>query len=379
MAAKRDYYDVLGVSRNASPEEIKKAYRQMAKKYHPDVNKEDENAAEKFKEVAEAYEILGDDQKRATYDRFGHDAFDPTKGGAGGFGGFGGFGEGMGGFGDIFDLLFGGAAGGQRRRTGPQRGSDREVRLDINFEDAVFGMQKDFEIQRVEKCEQCKGSGAEPGSQAKTCPQCQGAGQVRSSQSTPFGRFETVKTCPRCQGDGKIIEKPCATCKGTGKVKKKRTINVRIPAGIDTGARLRMQGEGEVGINGGPAGDLYITIVVKPHERFSREGYTLICNMDIDFVQAALGAEIDVPLLGGASHRLNIPAGTQPGDVIVVKGKGIPHLHSQRSGELKVVVNIKIPTKLTKKQKELLAAFYDESDDKDGKKGIIDRFKDAMG
>lgn len=376
MAAKRDYYDVLGVSKNASPEEIKKAYRQMAKKYHPDVNKEDENAADKFKEVAEAYEILSDDQKRATYDRFGHDAFDPTKGGAGGFGGFG---EGMGGFGDIFDLLFGGAGGGQRRRTGPQRGSDREVRLDINFEDAVFGMEKDFEIQRVEKCNQCNGSGAEPGSQAKTCPQCQGAGQVRSSQNTPFGRFETVKTCSRCQGEGKIIEKPCTACKGTGKTKKKRTINVRIPAGIDTGARLRMQGEGEAGINGGPAGDLYITIVVKPHEKFSREGYTLICNIEIDFVQAALGAEIDVPLLGGASHKLNIPAGTQPGDVITVKGKGIPHLHSQRSGELKVVVKIKIPTKLTKKQKELLAAFYEEHDDKEGKKGIIDRFKDAMG
>lgn len=376
MATKRDYYDVLGVSKNASPEEIKKAYRQMAKKYHPDVNKEDENATEKFKEVAEAYEILGDDQKKATYDRFGHDAFDPTKGGAGGFGGFG---EGAGGFGDIFDLLFGGAGGGQRRRTGPQRGSDREVRLDINFEDAVFGMEKDFEIQRVEKCAQCKGNGAEPGSPIKTCPQCQGAGQVRSSQSTPFGRFETVKPCSRCQGEGKIIEKPCTACKGSGQAKKKRTINVRIPAGIDTGSRLRMQGEGEAGVNGGPAGDLYITIVVKPHERFSRDGYTLICNIELDFVQAALGAEIDVPLLGGASHKLAIPAGTQPGDVLTVKGKGIPHLHSQRSGELKVIVKIKIPTKLTKKQKELLVAFYDESSDKESKKGIIDKFKDAMG
>lgn len=376
MATKRDYYDVLGVSKNASPEEIKKAYRQMAKKYHPDVNKEDENATEKFKEVAEAYEILGDDQKKATYDRFGHDAFDPTKGGAGGFGGFG---EGAGGLGDIFDLLFGGAGGGQRRRTGPQRGSDREVRLDINFEDAVFGMEKDFEIQRVEKCAQCKGNGAEPGSPIKTCPQCQGAGQVRSSQSTPFGRFETVKPCSRCQGEGKIIEKPCTACKGSGQAKKKRTINVRIPAGIDTGSRLRMQGEGEAGVNGGPAGDLYITIVVKPHERFSRDGYTLICNIELDFVQAALGAEIDVPLLGGASHKLAIPAGTQPGDVLTVKGKGIPHLHSQRSGELKVIVKIKIPTKLTKKQKELLVAFYDESSDKESKKGIIDKFKDAMG
>ncbi len=377
MAAKRDFYDVLGVSRDASTEEIKKAYRQLAKKYHPDVNKEDENADEKFKEVAEAYEILSDDQKRATYDRFGHDAFDPTKGGGGGFGGFG---EGMGGgFGDIFDLLFGNTGGGQRRRTGPQKGADREVRLDISFEDAVFGMEKDFDIQRVEKCSQCDGSGAEPGSQAKTCPQCQGAGQVRSAQSTPFGRFETVKTCPKCQGEGRIIEKPCTACKGSGKTKKKRTINVRIPAGIDTGSRLRMQGEGEAGIHGGPAGDLYITIVVRPHERFSREGYTMICNLEIDFVQAALGAEIELPLLGGVTHKLVIPAGTQPGDVLTVKGKGIPHLHSQRSGDLKVVIQVKIPTKLNKRQKELLEVFYEEHEDKDGKKGIIDRLKDAMG
>lgn len=375
MATKRDYYDVLGVSRNASADEIKKSYRQLAKKYHPDVNKDDENAAEKFKEVAEAYEILSDDQKRATYDRFGHDAFDPTKGGAG----FGGFGEGMGGFGDIFDLLFGNVGGGQRRRTGPQRGADREIRLDIDFEDAVFGMEKDFEIQRVERCTSCNGSGAEPGSHPKTCPQCQGAGQVRSSQSTPFGRFETVKTCPRCQGEGKIVEKPCQSCKGSGKTRKKRTINVRIPAGIDTGSRLRMQGEGEIGSNGGPTGDLYITIVVRPHERFSRDGYTLICNLDIDFTQAALGAEIELPLLGGATHQMVIPAGTQPGDVITVRGKGIPHLHSQRSGDLKVVVQVKIPTKLNKRQKELLENFHEDHDDKDGKKKIIDRLKDAMG
>lgn len=376
MAAKRDYYEVLGVSRDATPDQLKKAYRQLAKKYHPDVNKDDENAAEKFKEVAEAYEILSDEQKRATYDRFGHDAFDPTKGGAGGFGGFG---EGMGGFGDIFDMFFGNSGGNQRRRNGPQRGADREVRLDINFEDAVFGMEKDFDIQRIEKCGQCNGSGAEAGSDVKTCPQCQGSGQVRSAQNTPFGRFETVKTCPKCQGDGKIIEKPCSNCKGTGKVRKKRTINVRIPAGIDTGSRLRMQGEGEAGSNGGPAGDLYITIVVRSHERFSRDGYNLICQMDIDFIQAALGAEIDLALLGGVNHKMVIPAGTQPGDILTVKGKGIPHLHSQRSGDLKVVIQVKIPTKLNKRQKELLENFYEDNDDKDGKKGIIDRLKDAMG
>lgn len=377
MADKRDYYDILGVSRDATPDQIKKAYRQLAKKFHPDVNKDDKDAAEKFKEVAEAYEILSDDQKRATYDRFGHDAFDPTRGGAGGFGGFG---EGMGGFGDIFDLLFGAAGGGgQRRRSGPQRGSDREVRLDIDFEEAVFGSEKDFDLQRIEKCGTCKGNGAEPGSPIKTCPQCKGSGQVRSAQSTPFGRFETVKPCNRCQGEGKIIEKPCSACKGTGKVRKKRTINVRIPAGIDTGARLRMQGEGEIGINGGPAGDLYIIIVVRPHERFTRDGYTLITETEIDFVQASLGAEIEVPLLGGMSHKLEIPAGSQPGDVLTVKGKGIPHLHGQRSGDLKVYLKIKIPTKLSKRQKELLQSFYDDSDSKESKKGIIDKLKDAMG
>lgn len=375
MADKRDYYEVLGVSRDAGPDQIKKAYRQLAKKYHPDLNKDDKDAADKFKEVAEAYEVLSDEQKKAAYDRFGHDAFDPSRGGAGGFGGFG---EGMGGFGDIFDLFFGAGGGGQRRRSGPQRGNDREVRLDINFEEAVFGSEKDFELQRVEKCGTCKGNGAEPGTPIKTCPQCKGTGQVRAAQNTPFGRFETVKTCNRCQGEGKIVEKPCSTCKGTGRVRKKRTINVRIPAGIDTGARLRMQGEGELGANGGPPGDLYITIVVRPHEKFTRDGNTLITETEIDFVQASLGTEVEIPLLGGMNHKLDIPAGSQPGDVITVKGKGIPHLHSQRTGDLKVYLKVKIPTKLTKRQKEILMNFYEE-DGKDGKKGIIDKLKDAMG
>jgi len=377
MADKRDYYEVLGVSRDATPDQLKKAYRQLAKKYHPDVNKDDKDAADKFKEVAEAYEVLSDEQKRSAYDRFEHDAFDPTRGGSGGFGGFG---EGMGGFSDIFDLLFGTAGGGgQRRRSGPQRGSDREVRLDIDFEEAVFGSEKDFDLHRVEKCGTCKGNGAEPGSPIKTCPQCKGTGQMRSAQSTPFGRFETVKTCSRCQGEGKIIEKPCSACKGTGKVKKKRTINVKIPAGIDTGARLRMQGEGELGNNGGPSGDLYIMIVVQPHEKFAREGYTLITEVEIDFVQASLGAEIEIPLLGGMSHKLEIPSGSQPGDVLTIKGKGIPHLQGQRNGDLKVYLKIKIPTKLTKRQKELLMGFYDDHDNKDEKKGIINKLKDAMG
>lgn len=380
MADKRDYYEILGVNRSATPEEIKKAYRQMARKHHPDVNKDDPNATEKFKEINEAYEVLSDQQKRAAYDQFGHDAFDPNQG-AGGFGGFGGFdiNDMGGGFGDIFDMIFGNGQTGRRRRTGPQRGADREIRMEVSFEDAVFGTEKDFQLPRMETCDKCSGSGAEPGSSIKTCPQCKGTGQMKTVQSTPFGRFETARTCTMCHGEGKTIEKPCSTCHGTGKVRKNRTINVRIPAGIDTGSRLRIQGEGEQGAYGGPPGDLYISVVVKPHSVFKREGYNLICNMAIDFVQAALGAELDIPLLGGAEHTLVIPEGTQPGDVITVRGKGIPHLHSHRTGDLRVIINVKIPTKMTKRQKELLNNFYEGSESKANKKGIIDRFKDAMG
>ncbi len=371
MSAKRDYYEILGVAKNASQDDIKKAYRQLARKYHPDVNKDDKNAEEKFKELSEAYTVLSDPGKRDTYDRFGHDAFDPTKNP-----GFGGF-EDMGGFGDLFDLIFG-SSGGGRRRTGPQRGADREVRMDISFEDAVFGLEEEIEITRIENCDKCKGSGAEPNSKITKCPTCNGSGQVRTVQSTPFGRFETVRPCNKCHGEGTIIEKPCSTCRGSGKVRKNRKINVRIPAGIDTGSRLRIQGEGEEGIRGGRPGDLYITIVVRPHASFRRDGYTLIGTVAINFVQATLGAEVEIPLLGGATHRLHIPEGTQPGDILTVKGKGIPHLHSSRIGDLKIMVEVKIPTKLTKRQKELLEEFYDEID-KTGKKGIFDKFKDAMG
>ncbi|HBQ24886.1 MAG TPA: molecular chaperone DnaJ [Syntrophomonas sp.] len=380
MATKRDFYEVLGVSKNATAEDIKKAYRQMARKYHPDVNRDDPNAADKFKEVNDAYEVLSDDNKKAAYDRFGHDAFDPTRN-AGGFGGgFGGFGD-MGGFGDIFDLIFGGTgATGRRTRTGPQRGADLEMRLEVNFEDAVFGMEKDIELPRVEKCDKCNGSGAEPGSNVKTCPDCHGSGQVRSVQSTPFGRFETVRPCSRCHGEGKIIEKPCSACRGNGQVRKTRKIQVRIPAGVDSGSRLRIQNEGEQGIRGGPPGDLYITILVRPHPRLQRDGYNLIATQSIDFVQAALGAQVEIPLLGGASHVLNIPEGTQPGDVITVRGKGIPHLHSHRQGDLRVVIEVTIPKRLSKRQKELLMAFNDDNEEeKAGKKGIFDKFKDAMG
>jgi len=378
MSTKRDLYEILGVSRNASQDEIKKAYRRLARKYHPDVNRDDEAAADKFKEISVAYEILSDPQKREAYDHYGYDAFDPRNAGQGSYGGFD-FGDFGGSFNDIFDLFFG-TGTGSRRRTGPRKGADRELQLEIEFEDAVFGLEKEIEITRMEKCGNCKGNGAEPGTPIKTCPNCHGSGQVRSVQNTPFGRFETVKTCAKCQGEGKYAEKPCHECRGTGQVRKKRRINIRIPAGVDHGSRLRMQGEGEPGTYGGPPGDLYITLLVKPHPKFKRDGYNLITEVEIDFVQAALGSVIEIPLLGRTTYSLNIPEGIQPGNILTVKGKGIPHLHSHRFGDLKIVVKVTIPTKLTKRQKELLAQFNEEeSDNKQNKKGIFGKFKDAMG
>lgn len=379
MSSKRDYYELLGVSKGATPDEIKKAYRQLARKYHPDVNKEDEDAAEKFKAFTEAYAVLSDPQKRAAYDQYGHAAFEPGQGGPGGFGGFD-FDISDFGFGDLFDFVFGGSGAGGRRKSGPRRGADREVRLDITFEEAVFGIEKDLELQRMESCEHCQGSGAEPGSSTKTCPDCAGKGQVRSVQNTPFGRFETVRPCNRCKGEGHIIEKPCTRCRGTGQERKIRKLNVRIPAGVDSGSRMRIQGEGELGTAGGPAGDLYLVLVVKAHERFWRDGYTLLTNLNVNIVQAALGAEVQVDLPGGAVHMLNIPEGTQPGTVFTVKGKGIQHLGGHRFGDLKVQVDVRIPTRITKKQRELLEAFFEEGEDhKPGRKGLFEKFKDAMG
>lgn len=376
MASKRDYYDVLGVSRDASQEEIKKAYRKLALKYHPDVNPDKKEADAKFKEINEAYEVLSDPEKRATYDRFGHSAFDPSQGP----GGFGGAGFDFGGFEDIFDMFFG--TGTRGRRTGPVRGADREMEIEISLEDAVFGVEKEIQIPRMENCDTCKGSGAQPGTEIKTCTVCGGTGQVRNVQATPFGRFETVRTCHRCNGQGKVIEKPCKKCNGSGKVRKVRKVNLRIPAGVDTGSRLRMQGEGEPGLNGGPAGDLYVHVVVRAHELYERRGNDLICEIPISFVDAALGAEITVPTLDG-EHKLNIPEGTQTGTVFKIKGKGVPSLRTHRRGDQIVVVKVKVPTGLSEKQKDLLREFAQEEErQKDlprKEKGFFDKFKDAFG
>ena len=386
MANKRDLYNVLGVDRNASAEDIKKAYRQLARKHHPDVNKDDPNATERFKEINNAYEILIDQQKRQLYDNYGHDAFDPTKaGGAGGanFGGFdfGGFGGGgnFGSFGDIFDVFFGGNMGGGRRPTGPQRGADREMRIDVPFEDAVFGSEKEIELMRLEKCDACDGTGATDKSKVKTCNQCNGSGQTRNVYTTPFGKVEKVGPCNRCNGEGKIIEEPCKKCKGAGKVKRRRTIKVKIPAGVDTGARLRVQNEGEEGYLGGPPGDLFIMIVVKGHSHFQRKGNNLICEQEIDMIQAALGDQIEFTLLSGNKIMLTIPEGTQPDQIVTVSGEGVPVLNSNRKGDLKVVIKVSIPKKLNKRQKELLAEFRGDTPEKEGKKGFFDKFKDAMG
>ncbi|MGI6434289.1 MAG: molecular chaperone DnaJ [Syntrophomonadaceae bacterium] len=379
MSAKKDYYELLGVGRNATQEEIKKAYRQLARKYHPDVNREDPNAAEKFKEFTEAYAVLSDAQKRAAYDQYGHAAFEPGQAGPGGFGGFD-FDISDFGFGDLFDIIFGGSTTGRGRRSGPRRGADREMRVDISFEDAMFGIEKDLELSRIETCEHCQGSGAEPGSATKSCPACHGSGQMRTVQNTPFGRFESVRPCNQCRGEGKIIEKPCKRCRGTGQEKKIRKINVRIPAGVDSGSRLRIQGEGEMGSHGGPPGDLYVFIVVKSHPRFQREGYNLITTLKVSFVQAALGDNIAVELPGGQVHNLHLPEGTQPGTVLTVKGKGITHVQGQRWGDLKVIIEVRIPTRLSKKQREMLEAFYEDGEEqKTGRKGLFDKFKDAIG
>lgn len=349
--SKRDYYEVLGVGRDAGEEEIKKAYRRLARQYHPDVNKEPDAEA-KFKEVKEAYEVLSDSQKRAAYDRYGHAATDGSMGGAGGFGGFGGgFGD-MGGFGDIFDMFFG-TGGARRNPNAPKRGADLQYNLTIEFKDAVFGMETDITIPRTEDCDECSGTGAKKGTKPETCSTCRGTGQQEFVQNTAFGRIVNRRVCPTCGGQGQVIREKCNACRGTGKVKKQRKIHIKIPAGVDDGAQLRVAGEGEAGSRGGPPGDLYVVLNVKPHEYFEREGEDLYCEVPLTFAQAALGDEIEVPTLT-EKVKLKIPPGTQTHTYFRLKGKGVPRLRGYGQGDQHVKVVVVTPTNLNEEQKRLL-------------------------
>lgn len=355
MAEKRDYYEVLGLQKGASDAEIKKAFRKMAMKYHPDKNQGDKEAEERFKEVNEAYSILGDPDKKNKYDKFGHAGVDPNAGfGEGGFGGAGGFG----GFEDIFDMfggMFGGGGRGysQQRRTGPMRGRDLQHQITIEFTEAAFGVKKDIRVTKDATCNHCKGSGAEPGSSKATCPECNGSGEVHTQQKTPFGVFQSVSPCDRCGGTGEIIEKPCTQCGGSGKIRKTVTISVNIPAGVDDGNVITLRGQGEAGSHGGPAGDLYVVVRVRPHKVYKRSGQDIQIEVPITFEQAALGDSIIVPTLEDkVSYK--IPAGTQPGTVFRLKGKGIVSTRSNRKGDLYVKVNLEVPTKLNNKQKNAI-------------------------
>ncbi|MBQ2135120.1 MAG: molecular chaperone DnaJ [Phascolarctobacterium sp.] len=379
--SKRDYYEVLGVSKTATQDELKKAYRKLARKYHPDLNKDNEEAAEKFKECNEAYSVLSDDQKRAQYDQFGHAAFENGgMGGGGGFGGAGGFG-GFGGSGmeDIFDMFFGGQGGrgGSRAKTGPQRGADLRFDLEITFEEAAFGLEKEINLYRDETCDHCHGEGAEPGSKVESCPECNGTGYVRFTQNTMFGQMVNERPCSRCKGEGKIISEPCKECRGKGTVKRNKKLKVKIPAGVDNGSRLRVSGEGEAGAKGGPNGDLYVYLYVKPHKFFERDGTTVLCEVPINIVQATLGADIKVPTLDG-QVTMKVPEGTQPGKVMRIKGKGIPNLRGGSRGDQLVRIKVVVPTKLSDKQKDALRKFADISKDNINpeEKSFMDKVKD---
>ncbi|MDY6958588.1 MAG: molecular chaperone DnaJ, partial [Halobacteriota archaeon] len=358
---KRDYYEVLGVNKNCQLDEIKRAYRRLAKEHHPDMNKDNiKESEEMFKEISEAYAVLCNNEKRARYDRFGHSGLNGYSS-EDIFGGVDlgdilrdiGFG---GGFGGIFDSFFG---GGRRSgfQSGPRRGSDIRHDLKITLEDVAFGLDTTIGVSRMEICDVCVGSGAEPGTKKEICSNCNGAGQMRESRRTPFGQFTTVGNCSSCKGTGKIIKEPCCECKGVGKVRKNCKIDVKVPAGVDDGLRLRISGEGEPGDMGGPSGDLYVILHVQTHSLFERFGNDVLCEAPISFTQAALGAEIDVPTLGGECERIKISSGTQTDTVIKLKGKGIPSLRGYGNGDQQVRLKVVTPTKLSEKQKELLREF----------------------
>lgn len=370
--SKRDYYEVLGVDRNATKQEIKKAYRRLARKYHPDVNKSPD-AEEKFKEVKEAYEVLSNDEKRALYDRFGHAG---PQTGTGGFGGFGA--EDFTGFGDIFDMFFGG--GRRKDPNAPRQGADIQYTMTLEFEEAIFGKETEISVPKEETCQTCNGSGAKPGTSPQTCHYCHGTGQINTEQTTPFGRIVNRRVCHHCHGTGKIILEKCQTCHGTGKVKKHKRIKISIPAGIDDGQQIRIAGKGEPGINGGPPGDLYVIIRVKEHEFFKRDGDDIFLEIPITFSQAALGDEIEVPTVHG-KVAFKIPAGTQTGKTFRLRNKGVPNVRGYGQGDQYVKVRVVTPTNLTEEQKELFRKLHELSDKEplnENEDSFFARFKKAF-
>lgn len=369
--AKRDYYEVLGVSKSASDDEIKSAYRKMAKKYHPDLNKDNPDAEKSFKEVSEAYEVLSDQNKKGQYDQFGHSAFEGA--GAGGAG-YGADGFGFGGFEDIFDMFTGGF--GRKSANGPRRGNDIQYSMSITLEEAAFGVEKEVNITRSEDCSSCRGSGAADPSKVKTCSTCNGAGQVQSVVNTIFGRSVTTKSCDVCHGKGKTFDEPCKDCRGTGKARRNRKIKITIPAGIADGQAVTLRGEGEHGSLGGPKGDLYVVIDIKAHSKFKRRDDDLLTELDISVAQAILGDEVIVPSLEG-EVKYKIEPGTQSGTVYKLKNKGIKHLRGNGKGSLYIKVNVVIPKKITDKQRDLIKEFESESSGQS--KNIFEKMKDKMG
>ena len=380
-AEKRDYYDVLGLSKSASDDDIKKAYRKLAKQYHPDLNPGDKEAETRFKEIGEAYEILSDGSKKARYDQFGHAGVDPSYGA-----GQGGYGGGFGGFGDEFDLgsifesFFGGGFGdSSARRNAPTRGESIRSSIYLSFEEAAFGCKKDVEINRVERCSECDGSGAQRGTSIETCPDCKGTGQIRTPQRSPLGTIITTSTCRACGGRGKKIKTPCSACRGVGSVNKKVRISVDIPSGIDSGQTIPLRGQGNAGANGGPSGDFLLTIQVRPHAIFIREGTSVHCEIPVTFIQAALGAEIEVPTIDGRV-KYKMPEGTQNATVFRLKGKGIQQLGGKTRGDQFVKVFVEVPKNLSDSQKKALAEFENTLNDQNFKqnKSFFEKIKDTF-
>ena len=382
MADKRDYYEVLGVQKGASADEIKKAYRSLARKYHPDLHPDDKDCAEKFKEVNEAYEVLSDPSKKERYDQFGHAGVDPNYGGGGFNGGAGGFNP-FGDMGDIFENLFGGGFGGgfsssgRSRANAPRRGQDIDITVTIEFMEACLGIKRDIKVSSLEKCPDCNGTGASAGSTPQTCPDCNGAGQVKVGQRTPFGVISSQKVCPKCSGKGKIISNPCSKCGGNGRVRTSKNLSVDIPAGIDDGQVLRVSGQGDAGINGGPNGNLNVAVRVKSHPLFERDEYDIHCEIPITYAQAVMGDELIVPTIDG-NVKYSISEGTQTGTVFRLKGKGVKKLQRSERGDQYVKVYVEVPKGLDKKQKELLKAFEASLEEKnyEKKKNFFDKLKE---